>query len=156
MSDYLPENDGVDHINVSQHGKTQLGMMLDNLADVQFTHPDYGRFRTVEGFYWWLVSGKKVQEFRDCDGRDALEMGKRFHNDPHHLSGRLFNQVANAIYLKVMQNPGLKRMLRESTLPITCYVTYGWRNRKVRLGKGYQNHTSMLTILRDQLKLENS
>lgn len=156
MSEFDPKNDGVDHINIHSAAATELGRLLDNLASVPFSHPKYGEFKTVEGFYWYLVCGESVEDFRRLNGYEVRRHAKELANDPKHISGRCVHEASTATYLKVTQNPHLKKLLRESDLPLTCYVLYGTTNSKILNGKAHQNHVTMLQVLRDQLKLERN
>lgn len=152
MSNFQPKSDGVDHINIHSTAATELGRMLDNLATVPFTHPEYGEFKTVEGFYWYLISGQRDGSFRTHNGHGVRQAAKYLMQDPKHLSGRYAHEASTATYLKVIQNEELKTLLRESTLPLTCYVLYGTTNIKKLDGKAHQNHVTMLRVLRNHLK----
>jgi hypothetical protein len=52
--DIKPSEDGVTHINVYSRGNTELGRLLSNFAHTPFSHPEFGEFASVEGFWYWL------------------------------------------------------------------------------------------------------
>lgn len=80
---YIPKNDGVDHINIYTKGKTQLGVMLSNLAMIPVKVNDdihtNLKLSCMEA-YWYLKkleSGYKVGEIPEyetwLDVRDYLK-----------------------------------------------------------------------------------
>lgn len=101
-----PENDGIDHINVYSKGQTRLGRFLSNFADTPFDHPEYGRFRTVEGFWYWLMTG--LEELRHLPGWECKELGKR----------------AKIKRTQLEAYPRMKEMLQKNTLPLAHYYVY--------------------------------
>jgi hypothetical protein len=54
-----PHKDGIDHINIYSRGKTEVGRQLSNFAHTPFTHKDYGYFNSVEGLWYYLITGCK-------------------------------------------------------------------------------------------------
>lgn len=119
---YIPANDGHDHINIYSKARTALGYLMSNFARTPFMHPEYGDFLSIEGFWYWLGSGKKHDQLRTLHGFEAKKFGlklKKKHIDDFDA------QVEKAIELKVEQNPALKTMLRNSELPFTHYYWYG-------------------------------
>lgn len=153
MNKPRPEMDGVDHINIHEKARTDLGKNLNNLSNIEFEIEGIGRFRSLESYYWWLVS--RDDHFRCLDGHHARKDGKRWENSPEHVSGRYINALGDAACKRVIQNPKLKEALIASTLPFECYTYYGFSSTKVRRAKGYQNHTAILQVLRDRLRAQH-
>lgn len=120
--EYSPETDGVNHINIYTRGKTELGRMLSNLADVSIDHPVYGYFRSLEAFYYWLSTGKRHNELCKMDGFAAKKTGSTLTSV---FNASFQNEFAYGLYLKATQNHGLRKLLMESTLPFTHYYWYG-------------------------------
>lgn len=119
---YLPVNDGVDHINIYTKGQTLLGRLLSNMADVPCVHPKYGAFRTVEGFWYYVATGFKYEEFRSLSGYDAKKQGRNYPRIP---VGNFHDMVKEVIRSKIENSPDLKKLVKESTLPFTHYYFYG-------------------------------
>ena len=119
-----PELDGIDHINVYSKGRIELGRLLTNFSDVSFIHPQFGQFRSVEGFWYWL--GSRNDALRTLHGWEAKKVGKESGaHDYIYLPEEEFKyQIKLAISLKLEQNPTLKQMLKESNLPLTHYYVY--------------------------------
>lgn len=118
-------NDGVTHINIDDSGKTRLGQLLNVMADVPFTHPIYGPFRTVEGFWRWLCAENRQEhdQLRSLAGLPAHQYGK---TKTVQLKISNFKQeIVMACYYKVTQNPELEKLLMESNLPFKYYYLYG-------------------------------
>ena len=55
-NDVRPEDDGRTHVNVYSRGRTSLGRDLSNFAHLPF-ELDGLAFASVEGFWFWLVTG---------------------------------------------------------------------------------------------------
>lgn len=60
----IPENKGIDHINVYSKSRTPLGRMLSNWYSCLLETED-GLFQSVEGYFFWLG-------LQDCPERDIL------------------------------------------------------------------------------------
>ena len=119
---YLLQNDGIDHINIYSRGKTELGGFLSNFAYSPFNHPKFGSFNTVEGFWHWLKTGKKHDEFRILSGMDSKKLSRKLEGSfPENFK----KTIKEAILLKIESNEKFKQLLKESTLPLTHYYYYG-------------------------------
>ena len=57
--------DGIDHINIYSKGYTKLGRLLSNFTKSEFTHPIYGHFMSVEGF-WYYIKLEKIAACLIC------------------------------------------------------------------------------------------
>jgi hypothetical protein len=125
-----PETDGIDHINVYSKGRTLLGRLLTNFARIPFEHPRYGRFESVEGFWYWL--GSRNDTLRTLYGWEAKKVGQESgaHDYIYLPEDQFQNEIKYAIALKISQNSALKEMLRKSTLPLAHYYVY--QNRMVQ------------------------
>lgn len=113
-----PNDDGVTHINVYTKGKTELGRLLSNLAATPFTHPIYGEFKCVEGFWYMYTTGNT--KFQTMDGWTAKREGNKLPRiqemDPEELK---------AVYkYKLKANPDLAKLLLTNTLPLEHYYVY--------------------------------
>lgn len=122
MVDYSPLTDGVTHINIYSKGQTDLGRALTNFAKIGFNHPQYGKFESLEGYWYWFATGKVHEVLRDLYGYQAKEAGKKFERfDVPNFE----QEMKFAMYLKIEQNPELKEQLKNSTLPFAHYYFYG-------------------------------
>lgn len=123
--DFTPDTDGVNHINiVHTKGKTELGRALSNLADIGFEHPVYGKFRTMEGYWYWVATGMNQHHLRGLDGYTSKYHGRNMERVPNPHFEQLICQGLTA---KVTQNPALIRLIVETgeSLPLTHYYAYG-------------------------------
>lgn len=119
------KEDGVDHINISMAGKTQLGKALDMMAPIGFTHPKFGHFRSVAGFWYWLTREGHDDQFRTRLGPSLKKYGDSF----KYIRVPNFRaMVIEATWLKLQQNPHVMRNLYDSELPFDCYYHYGREN----------------------------
>lgn len=143
-----PAADGVDHINIYTRGRTWLGRRLSNLADVGFTHPQYGEFRTVEGFWYYARSGFQHEGLRNLSGFQAKTFGKNY--SVVHIENFL-DLIKEAIRYKILQNPELLRAFVKSDLPFEHYYTYG-NPPVVRVPKDHQWLNTFHGALRTELQ----
>lgn len=119
---YRPADDGKTHINVYSKGKTELGRKLSNFSRYGFKHPDFGSFDSVEGFWYWYATGCKYDIFRSSSGIEAKRLGQDL---PRVQQDDFETRVKEAIFCKVIQNPELCVLLRNSELPFVHYYYYG-------------------------------
>lgn len=154
MSNKLdPLRDGVDHINVYSRGFTELGQDLSNFAHTPFVHPRYGPFESVEGFWYWLGTGRRHDHLRDLWGFLAKEEGRRCTRVD---IPEFEEEIRDALLHKVSQTYGLAQRLAGSTLPLCHYFYYGRLGvvePKVVVPKAGLFQMEYLTDLRDQIRL---
>lgn len=149
--EYEPLNDGVDHINIYSRGKTQLGRMLSNFYLLPFSHPVYGIFNTVEGFYYYVSTGFKHENLRTLSGFEAKKFGKSLERAKLE---DFENIIRKAIRLKIYQNDSLTVLLKASSLPFAHYYFYGDSEGKYKLftPKGFEYMVDEIEKVRDELK----
>jgi hypothetical protein len=141
----VPENDGVDHINVYSKGLTQLGRDLSNFAPIGFNHPQYGCFASMEAYYHWVKTGMVCEELRPLFGYWAKQAAKDLPVVPH---DNFESIISEGLRCKVLQNDFLAESLKASTAPLVHYYNYGGR---VVTPKGQDYQMRVLTELRDEL-----
>ena len=117
-----PEQDGIDHINIYSKGLTWLGRQLSNFADTPFEIDNKGRFRTVEGFWYWTITGN--EQMRDMPGWKCKLIGKETVAIRNHPTEEELYQ-AYAAKLKAHQD--IEKALKEEKLPLRHYYVYAGR-----------------------------
>lgn len=117
--------DGIDHINIFSKGTTKLGQLLSNFACTPFTHWKFGKFDSVEGFWYWL--GTRDDKLRGLWGYDAKKYGQSIDKKLFkELPTKVFRKyIRQAIAAKINQNHLLKQLLIDSVLPFDHYYLYG-------------------------------
>lgn len=128
MTMRTPLGDGVDHINIYTKGRTLLGRMLTNLYDCQFTVPGYGTFQSLEGFWYYYLTGCQFEEFKSKRGFDAKKAGKTKRDSRIDKDGLTEGQksvILEAIRCKLRQNKDILLALARSDLPFAHYYFYG-------------------------------
>jgi len=116
-------DDGVTHINVYSRGQTTLGRLLSNFASLPFTCPEFGTFASVEGYWYFLLTGN--EELRELAGVEAKRVGKK--SKPGEPPEFFEKCVRRALRLKVEAHPQLADLLGETTLPLAhYYVMKDW------------------------------
>lgn len=119
---YSKDTDGIDHINISPQGKTELGVLLAHYTESHFVHEYLGPFDSMEG-YWYYVKGEKPDDkLRSLSGKAAYLYGKELPS----IRRQYFREIImDGNYFKIDQNERLKELLMESSLPFTQYYNYG-------------------------------
>lgn len=114
--------DGTAHINVYSVGKTELGRRLTNFAKIDFVHPEYGWFQSMEGYWYWVATGKQFELYRGKWGVTAKRAGQgkpRIHSDT-------FEQdILEGLHCKLAQHPDLYAQLMACKLPLVHYYYFG-------------------------------
>lgn len=121
-----PSEDGVSHINLYLKGNTRLGRLASNLADSALIHPQHGRFRTAEGFWYFLTTGKQDDSLRSMSGFEAKRYGRSLKGVWNTEFEREFKE---GLISKVTLNDELRTLLMESDLPFEHYYYYGAPDR---------------------------
>lgn len=113
--------DGVDHINIWDHGKTELGKLLALSTPLNFRHSRFNRFNTIEGFWNYIRSVERDDRLRKFVGKPLRLC----------ISNLTFRHVTNfkaiimdANWQKIKQYPELAEAVKESTLPFDSYFIY--------------------------------
>ncbi|MGG4591707.1 hypothetical protein ACLPJK_25970 [Pseudomonas aeruginosa] len=134
---YHPATDGVDHINIYTKGRTRLGRLLTNLAELALEHPVHGYFRTAEGFYYYLTTGLSDERYRVLNGFDAKRVGSQTCKV---WNSTFCNEFQLGLVGKIELNEELKALLIafKPELPFTHYYHYGkGDNLKIVVPKGH-------------------
>lgn len=115
-----PEEDGITHINVYSKGHTLLGRTLSNFAATSFRIPFMGEFCTVEGFWYWIMTGDN--SLREMEGWEAKQEGRKL---PRKRVCPTKRELSIAYRAKLRSYPKLREALKENKLPLAHYYVYG-------------------------------
>lgn len=119
-----PRDDGVKHINIYSKGSTKLGVMLSNFYLQPFKLEKYGHFASIEGFWYWLSTGKQHDVLRSLWGYGAKVVGRKLERVPM-PEEEFRNEILYAIKVKILTNSELRKEFKNSTLPFVHYYYYG-------------------------------
>jgi len=161
---FLPENDGIDHINVYSRGKTLAGRMLTNFAATPFTM--HGRrFASAEGFYQSMLFNDQATRLQiaSTTGREAKRWGKKAHVTPGDMvllwdgrqapyaSEEFYAEAMRGVRCKFEQNPEIAELLvATGDLPLEhYYVIWG---KQVQPGGSREIFVATLHSLRAEFK----
>lgn len=122
---YFLEDDGITHINIWLHGKTELGRMLSHFYKSPFHHPYFGSFTSMEGFWHYIKNLNSNDDhnhprdaLRSLSGNAAKQYGKK-------LKWSYVDQfqkiISAANFYKIEQNIEMKELFIDSTLPFDQY-----------------------------------
>jgi len=147
-----PLEDGITHINIYSKSKDPLGNWLSNFTHTPFEHPAYGRFESMEGYWYWCATGMNHHMLKQAWGFKAKEMGKEYKRVRHPDFQKMIKQ---GIRLKINQHPEWKNRFRASMLPFKHYYVFGdpRHDRSVVIEpKGSQWLVTYFEELRAQMK----
>lgn len=145
---WKPWEDGQTHINVYSKGATDLGRWLSNFAYSPITHPVYGSFDSLEGFWYWLNSGLQYDKLRKLHGYQAKSKGKIY---PRIEIPDFIQQFKSGIRAKLVANPDRLRQIIDNRLPLTHYYVYGDK----AVDAGYEWITEYYTEIRQACITKN-
>jgi hypothetical protein len=110
--------DGKDHINVWEKGSTELGRNLSHISYFPFVHSEYGKFKTMEGFWHYIRSKNKDDNLRQLSGTKARKLGESL--DICRVPN--FKKVImDANWQKIKAYPDLINDLKNLELPLDGY-----------------------------------
>jgi len=123
------KEDGVDHINIWEHGKTELGIFLSHGSKYPLHHKLFGNFKNVESFWKYVQSKEKDDRVRFLSGPSLRRFSKKLSN----IRVKNFRAIiVDATYQKLLNNEKFLKQMKESTLPFDCYYIAGDSKIKVR------------------------
>lgn len=126
---FLPENDGIDHINVYSKGKTELGRFLSNFAysPINLTGIGDGEFLSIEGYWYWLGTRHVDRDkLRHVYGYKAKHLGRELRGKDWQETEEFKRKILFAIKLKILaMHEYLFKIFINNTLPLTHYYVYG-------------------------------
>lgn len=148
-----PELDGKEFINIYTRGKTRLGRLLSNLADVPVYHDIYGTFRTAEGLWYYLKTGRVHESLRALDGFEAKRIGRTY---PVVWFDDFQSVFKVALRNKIDRHRELRELFVTSTLPFEHFYLYESKRSgvepKVIVPKDVQWLTDYFMELREQMR----
>lgn len=119
-----PLLEGITHINVYTKSKFSLGKGLSNLANIGF-NIDEQHFQSLEGFWYWNITGKRFDSFKNMTGFEAKKKGLVLCEEGRAITNSddpaFQEEIKRAIRAKIKQNPELLTDLIKSTLPLKHY-----------------------------------
>jgi len=122
--DLDPLLEGITHINVYTKSKFSLGKGLSNLANIGFDI-DEQHFQSLEGFWYWNITGKQYESFKNMTGFEAKKKGLVLCEEGRSITNSddpdFQEEIKRAIRAKIKQNPELLTDLIKSTLPLKHY-----------------------------------
>lgn len=122
--DLDPLLEGITHINVYTKSKFSLGKGLSNLANIGFDI-DEQHFQSLEGFWYWNITGKRYDSLKNMTGFEAKKKGLVLCEEGSAITNSddpaFQEEIKRAIRAKIKQNPELLTELIKSTLPLKHY-----------------------------------
>lgn len=126
--------DGVDHINIWEHGDTELGKFLAHGTRNPVDHHVYGRFETIESFWKYIRSEERDDRLRGLSG---VPLRKFSDNLTTRRVPNFKIIIMGANYQKIIQHPDMVLKIKESELPFDSY--YLKKNNELRVRPTFFN-----------------
>lgn len=142
--------DGIDHINIWEQAKTDLGRALSHSARLSFTHSIFGRFDNMESFWQYIRSVERDDRVRVLHGYKLKTFARKltFKRVPNFHA-----VIMDANWQKVQQYPDLLDELKESELPFDCYYL---NNEGIRIRPAFSHWVIYgFTKIREALKADD-
>lgn len=121
--------DGEDHINIWEHGRTDLGKFLAHSSPFGFKHKIFGNFNAMESFWHYIQSDEKDDRIRIMHGPTLRQFAKRL------KMVRVVNFraiVMDSNWQRIKQHRDKMQMIAESSLPFDCYYVSKETRLRVR------------------------
>lgn len=122
LLEVTPLTDGKDHVNIYSKARTQLGQDLSNFSALGITHPEFGRFASLEAYWYWLATGKRFYELTRLTGVHAKRIGKSY---PRVDNSNFQEEFTQGIHLRFQKHPGLYERFMACDLPFAHYYYFG-------------------------------
>lgn len=122
---YSPDTDGVDHIRLSEDGKTVLGRALYIGAHRPIADPEYGHFNSVIAFWVWFDGGRH-------DALRNIHHGAMLRSSLSGVSDTPGNrqEVIKVLKRSILTDLPLKELLARSDLPFAAYEAINFKSRQ--------------------------
>lgn len=146
------KEDGIDHINVSEDGVTELGRLLDINAHTPFVHPELNRFASLGGLWLFIRSAQKEDSLRYIWGKNCRSAAKKL--QVVNVTG-FKTIIAYATWFKVASNPHLVQLIVDSELPFSNYFYFGELKLRRQTGEAVW-YVKILEEIRRTLKLRDA
>lgn len=122
VNHYSDYKDGKFYVNIYSRGITKLGRYLSNMSNLGFEHPEYGTFSSMEGFWYYIKTGKKFDNLKTLQGFKAKEFGKSLSR----IENSDFKKdLMSGLECKILQNSYLLELVLGNELPYVHYYVYG-------------------------------
>ena len=134
--------DGVDYINIYSNATTELGRIMSHFSHTPFTHPYFGYFVSMEGYWYYMRAREKDDRLRYLFGfkakKDGRELEPRWYPE-------FREDILAANYQKIIQTPGLKQLFMESELPFTHFYVFA-NNKTTAKSAGMRSKPAKIVI----------
>lgn len=124
--------DGINHINAYSKGKTKLGRMLSNFEHSPFTHSQLDDFESMEGIWYYISTGMKIEELRKLYGFEAKQLGRKF---PLILNMNFEVLIYEGLECKLVQNDHILLECNKNYLPYYHY--YVLNGKPIKLDESF-------------------
>lgn len=116
------KRDGLDHINISSIGETDLGRTLHPNTMLPFTHDVMGEFGSLSAFWGFMETGAGIDRIRYLNTPGRLKLLREI---TRYKVENISFFIVDANWQRICKYPGLQLALIESKLPFDTYMFEG-------------------------------
>jgi predicted NAD-dependent protein-ADP-ribosyltransferase YbiA (DUF1768 family) len=133
MDEFVPNTDGVNHINVYSKSRSRLGRLLSNFAHTPITL-DGDKFESIESWWYWkkmvkinesqlfpVFTEQHLFDIKGKVGKEAKDYFRSLFEDESYMFNPLKEELLEAYKQKLTEHPEIKEMLLGNKLPIAHY-----------------------------------
>ena len=116
------KQDGVDHINIWQCAESDVGRAMSHGYRRPFTHAIFGKFNSMEAFWYYLQSSERDPKIMDLFGYNLKKYVRE--NPKGFTTRKVLNfkaVIMESNYRRIMEYDGIIEELKNSTLPFDLY-----------------------------------
>lgn len=120
-----PENDGVDHINISFIAKSMLGKKLNDFSNVPTWDENGVQYRSAYSYLCYLKTGMVDKRFAMLSSKEAHSLFlslKRAEGTSEVWVPKLLDRYWKVLRTRIERNDKLRDMFYANELPIVSYI----------------------------------
>jgi hypothetical protein len=123
------KEDGLDHINIWSNAETELGKVLAHEFPLNFYHSVFGKFCSVESFWFYINSAERDDVIRNMSGKVLKDFSKKL-TKIRVLNFRAIIMDSN--WQRIQQYPDIVEAIKMNELPYDTYYVNSSNKLRVR------------------------
>lgn len=120
-----PDNDGVDHINISFAAKTKLGKMLNDFSNIPTVDVDGRVWKSAYSYLCYLKTGRVEERFSEMSAKEAHVLYKMLISNGRGSDTwvpNLLDEYWRVLRNRIERNDVLRTEFYANRLPYTSYI----------------------------------
>lgn len=121
--------DGVDHLNIWNYAKTELGVLLSFSTNLRFNHSKLFNFSSIDCLWQYICITEPSEKIRTMSSKTLRVSVKDL---PKRTVVNFRAVIMDANWQKIQQYPDIKAAIIESTLPFDFYYIVKATDTRIR------------------------